>query len=106
MTKDSQTQQRKATTSKEVSEARALWRARKVTKPEYARFCNQIHLLELQASKEDMDKEKARRIKQTLLADLDGSGRKSAAARTQAYVADFRDRLGEDNITVGSLLAE
>ena len=63
MTKDRQTQQRKATTSKEVSEARALWRAGKVTKPEYAQFCNQIHLPELQASKRDMGGEEAMRVR-------------------------------------------
>ena len=73
-TEDRQTQQRKATTSKEVSEARALWRAGKVTKPEHAQFCNQIHLLELQASKGDMDGGRRRQEGQTDTAS--GSGRK------------------------------
>ena len=36
--------QRKAATRKEVSMARALWRAGKVPKPEYVQFCNRIHL--------------------------------------------------------------
>ena len=49
-----------------------------MTKAEYVQFCNQIHLLDLQASKGGMGKEEARRIRQTLLADLAGSGRKSA----------------------------
>ena len=61
MTKDRQTQQQKAETSKEVSEARTLWRAGKVTKPEYVEYRNQIHLLELQASKGDMNGEETRR---------------------------------------------
>ena len=79
MTKDRQTQQQKAETRKEVSKAKALWRLGKVSKPEYIQFCNRICLLELQASKGDMDKEEVMRIKQTLLASLAGSRRKSAA---------------------------
>ena len=47
-----------------------------MTKPEYAHFRNQVYLLELQASKEDMDGDEARRVRRTLLADLVGSVRK------------------------------
>ena len=79
MTKDRKAQQQKAATRKEVSNAKAFWRAGKVSKPEYVQFCNRVHLLELQVSKGDTIEEKARRIKQTLLANLAGSGRKSAA---------------------------
>ena len=79
MTKDCKTQQQKAATRKEVSKAKVFWRAGKVSKPEYVQFCNRVHLLELQVSKGDTIEEKARRIKQTLLANLAGSGRKSAA---------------------------
>lgn len=53
-------------------------RAGKVTKPEYVWFCNRIHLLDLQASKASMERENARRAKQTLMADLIGSETKSA----------------------------
>ena len=63
----------------EVSKAKALLRAGKVFKPECVQFCNRIHLLELQAGKGDMDEEKARKIKRTLLVELARSGRKSAA---------------------------
>ena len=44
-----------------------------MTKPDYVKLCNQIHLLDLQVSKGDMDKEVTRRARQTLLADLVGS---------------------------------
>ena len=66
-----------------------------MTKPDYVKFRNQIHLLELQASKGDMDGEEARRAIQTLLADLAESGRKGAAHkrpewRTRARTRRFR----------------
>ena len=95
-----------------------------MSKPEYIQFCNWIHLLELQASKGDMDGEKIRNIKQTLLVDLVGSDRKSAALESQngakagtrrcqgavrrrdPDLAGFRDRLGEDSTTTGLLPAE
>ena len=93
MTKGRQTQQQKATTSKEVSEVRALWRAGKVTKPEYVKFRNQIHLLELQASKGDVDEEEARRVGQTLLADLVvGNGGKGAAHKRPEWCTRARKR--------------
>ena len=44
-----------------------------MTKPEYVRFCNQIHLLDLQANKGDKDGEEARKAKQDLVAELVGS---------------------------------
>ena len=50
-----------------------MWRAGDVTKPEYVRFCNQIHLLDLQANKGDKDGEEARKAKQDLVAELVGS---------------------------------
>ena len=92
MIKDRQTQQQKAATSKEVSETRALWRAGNMTKLEYVKFRNQIHLLELQASKGDMDGEEARRARQTLLADLVGSGRKGAARKIPEWRTRARTR--------------
>ena len=50
-----------------------------MSKPEYVQFCNRIHLLELQPGKGDMDEDKARKTKQTLLVVLARNGRKSAA---------------------------
>ena len=50
-----------------------------MTKPEYVQFCNRIHLLDLRASKGDMDREEAGRARQTLMAELAGSGTKGAA---------------------------
>ena len=40
-----------------------------MTKPEYVCFCNKIHLLDIQASKGDMDGEEARKAKQDLMMD-------------------------------------
>ena len=48
-----------------------MWRAGEVTKPAYVRFCNQIHLLDLQA-KGDKDGKIARKAKQDLLMELVG----------------------------------
>ena len=73
------TRRRKSATSREVREAKALWRAGTVSKPEYVQFCNQIHLLDLQVSKGDMDGGVARRARQALLVDLVGCRAKSAA---------------------------
>ena len=50
-----------------------------MSKPEYVQFCNQIHLLDLQVSKGDMDGGVARRARQALLVDLVGCRAKSAA---------------------------
>ena len=38
-----------------------MWRSGDVAKPEYVRFCNQIHLIDLQANKGDTDGEEARK---------------------------------------------
>ena len=46
-----------------------MWRAGEVLKPEYVRFCNQIHLLDLQA-KGDKDSEETKRAKQDLMTEL------------------------------------
>ena len=50
-----------------------MWRAGDVTKPDYVRFCIQIHLLDLQANKGDKDGEEASKAKQDLVAELVGS---------------------------------
>ena len=50
-----------------------MWRAGDATKPEYIRFCNHIHLLDLQANKGDKDREEARKAKQDLMAELVGA---------------------------------
>ena len=42
-----------------------MWQAGEVTKPVYVRFCNQSHLLDLQA-KGDKGGEEARKAKQDL----------------------------------------
>ena len=67
-----QARPRKSANSEEVSKIKALWRAGEVTKPEYVKFCNQIHLLELQANEGDEDGEEARKAKQNLMMDLVG----------------------------------
>ena len=59
--------------NEEVSKAKAMWQAGDVTKPEYVRFCNQIHLIDLQANKGDKDGDEARKAKQDLVAELVGS---------------------------------
>ena len=114
-TKDHHRRQRKAATSREASKTKALWWAGKVTKPEYVQFYNRIYLLDLRASKKDMDGEEARRTRQKVLADLAESGTKNAAhmeapapcqrahrPRTKAYQAR-ETGLEEDNATAGSL---
>ena len=85
-------------------------------------------LLELQASKGDMDREEARRVRRTLLAGLVGSGRKAQHTREQngaqghgqggarvlpegplsrdPGLAGFQDRPEEDNTTAGLHPAE
>ena len=54
------------------SKIKALWWAREVTKPDYVKLCNQIHLLDLQGNKGDEDGEEARKAKQNLMMDLVG----------------------------------
>ena len=56
---------KRSTSNEEVSKAEAMWRAGEVTKPAYVRFCNQIHLLDLQA-KGGKDSEEARKANKTL----------------------------------------
>ena len=63
---------KRSTSNEEVSKAEAMWRAGEVTKPAYVRFCNQIHLLDLQA-KGDKNREEVRKAKQDLMAELVGS---------------------------------
>ena len=53
-----QSRPRRPTGNEEISKAKAMWRAGEVTKPGYICFCNQIHLLDLQA-KGDKDGEEA-----------------------------------------------
>ena len=43
-----------------------------MTKPAYVRFCNRIHLLDIQI-KVDKDREEARKAKQDLVTELVGS---------------------------------
>ena len=63
---------RKSTNSEEVSKIKALWWAREVTKPDYVKLCNQIHLLDLQDNKGGEDREEATKAKQNLMMDLVG----------------------------------
>ena len=62
---------RRPTSSKEVSKSKAMCRAGEVTKPAYVRFCNQIHLLDLQA-KGGKGREEASKARQYLISDLVG----------------------------------
>ena len=61
-----QSRPRRSTSNGEVSKAKAMWWTGEVTKPEYVRFCNQIHLFGLQ----DKDSEDSRKAKQDLLSEL------------------------------------
>ena len=67
-----QARPKKSTNNEEISKVEALWRAGEVTKPKYVKFCNQIHLLDLQANKRGEDGEGARKAKQNLMMDLVG----------------------------------
>ena len=56
-----------------------MWQARKVTKPEYIKLCNWIHLLDLQVNKESMARENTKQVKHTLMAKSIGSKAKARA---------------------------
>ena len=68
-----QSRPRRSTNNEEVSKVKTMCRAGDVTKPECVRFCNQIPLFDLQASKEDKNREEARKAKQDLMMDFVGS---------------------------------
>ena len=73
------TRPRKPTNSEEVSKIKALWRTEEMTKPEYVRLCNQIHLLDLRANKGGKEGEEARKAKLDFVTDLVGSKATSQA---------------------------
>ena len=66
---------RNSTNSKKVSKIKAFWRAGEVTKPEYVRLCNQIHLLDLQDRGPRMGRKLGRQSKTSWRTSLEAKQR-------------------------------
>ena len=84
-----------------------------MTKPEYVRFCNQIHLLDLQANKGGKDGEATKKAKQDLVIDLvrskttnrslgDGKPFPESPQSWGHDPGNYQDRSKEGNLMVGS----